>query len=82
MTYNAYDTLFLDGKLEGKSIFLEHLQTAFNGDYLRMKFMLKDLRGSMELLENSLVGVSSSEPINPDVAKQIGQFVDKYRNEF
>ena len=82
MTYNAYDTLFLDGKMEGKTIFLEQLQTAFNGDYLRMQFMLKDLRGSMKLLESSLGGVSSSDPLDPEITRQINQFVEKYRNEF
>jgi len=82
MTYNAYDTLFLDGKMEGKTIFLEQLQTAFNGDYLRMQFMLKDLRGSMKLLESSLGGVSSSDPLDPEITRQINQFVDKYRPEF
>ena len=81
MTYNAYDTLFLDGKMEGKTIFLEQLQTAFNGDYLRMQFMLKDLRGSMKLLESSLSGVSSSDPLDPEITRQINQFVEKYRNE-
>lgn len=82
MTYNAYDTLFLDGKMEGKTIFLEQLQTAFNGDYLRMQFMLKDLRGSMKLLESSLGGVSSSDPLDPEITRQINHFVEKYRTEF
>lgn len=80
MTYNAYDTLFLFGI--GKNDFLEHFQKAFNGNYLKMQFMLRDLRGSLKLLENSLSSVSVTEPLDLDVAKEVKQFFEKYRTEF
>ena len=82
MTYNAYDTLFLDGS--GKNDFLETFQKAFNGNYLKMQFMLRDLQGSLKHLENSIsTGASESEAVaDPNFAKLISELVENYKTEF
>jgi len=82
MTYNAYDTLFLDGS--GKNDFLETFQKAFNGNYLKMQFMLRDLQGSLKHLENSIsTGASETEAVaDPNFAKLISQLVENYKTEF
>ena len=81
MTYNAFDTLFLGGNLEGNDVLIENLQTAFNRDYLKLQFMLKDLKGSIKLLKESFDSVASSDPIDPETMKQFNEFVEKYKTE-
>jgi len=79
MTYNAYDTMFIDGI--GKTDLMENLQKAFNGNYLKMEYMLKELNGSLKFLETSLNDISDMKPLEPEVAKEILQFFEKYRAE-
>jgi len=79
MTYNAYDTLLLDGI--GKHDFLDVFLRAFNGNHFKLQLMLKDLSGSMEVLENGFSAIMDNEPLAPDVAKELSKFVDKYRTD-
>ena len=81
MTYNAFDTLFLGGNLEGNDVLIDNLQTAFNGDYLKLQFMLQDLKGSIKHLKDSFESVTSSDPIDPETMKQFNKFVEKYKTE-
>jgi len=81
MTYNAFDTLFLGGNLEGNDVLIENLQTAFNRDYLKLQFMLQDLKGSIKLLKDSFESVTSLDPIDPETVKQFSKFVEKYKTE-
>jgi len=81
MTYNAFDTLFVGGNLEGNDVFIENLQGVFNGEYLRLQIMLNELKESIELLKKSLDDASFVNLSNQETIKQFSKFVAKYKTE-